>query len=47
MRNSKDGWEWTKINFTSWRAVVNRRLKDIYAISIDEAGVDEELLKSH
>jgi hypothetical protein len=47
MKNSEDGWEWTEINFITWRVAVNRRLKNIYVIDLDEAGVDDEFLKSH
>jgi hypothetical protein len=47
MKNSKDGWEWTEIDFAKWRGAVNRRLKDIYAIGINDAGIDDAYLKSH
>lgn len=47
MKNSTDGWEWTEIKFVKWRAAVNRRLKDIYAISVADAGIDDEFLKAH
>jgi hypothetical protein len=47
MQKSEDGWEWTETSFVEWRTAVNRRLKRIYAISINDAGIDDELLKPH
>ena len=43
----KDGWEWTEPSFVNWRDAVNRRLEDIYLITIDDAGIDDERLLSH
>ena len=47
MKNPKDDWTWTDISFAKWRSVVNRRLKEIYAITIDDAGMDDGFLTSH
>ncbi len=47
MKQDADGWEWKDLNFVNWRSVVNRRLKDIYLIDIDDAGIDDERLTSH
>jgi hypothetical protein len=47
MKKPKDGWEWTETDFSEWRAAVNRRLKNIYAISLNDAGIEDDLLKSH
>jgi hypothetical protein len=41
MKKLKDEWAWTEISFASWRAAVNRRLKKIYAITINDAGIDD------
>ena len=45
--NKEDHWTWSEIAFHTWRAVVNQRLKKIYAITIDDAGIDDDRLKSH
>jgi hypothetical protein len=47
MKKPKDDWSWTEISFAKWHVVANRRLKDMYAISINDAGIDGEILKSH
>ena len=47
MKNLKDEWAWTEISFAKWHAAVNRRLKEIYIITIDDAGIDDEFLTSH
>jgi hypothetical protein len=47
MKKIKDDWAWTEISFARWRGAVNRRLKEIYVITIDDAGMDDELLTSH
>jgi hypothetical protein len=47
MKKEKDDWAWTEISFAKWRFAVNRRLKDIYVITIRNAGIDDEMLKSH
>jgi hypothetical protein len=47
MKSSKDDWEWRETSFTKWRVAVNRRLKDVYVITINDAGIDDEFLKTH
>jgi hypothetical protein len=47
VRKFKDYWTWEEISFARWRQVVNQRLKDIYVIEIDDAGIDNEMLTSH
>jgi hypothetical protein len=47
MERKKDGWEWTELSFAKWRSAVNRRLKDVYLVTIDDAGIDDEGLSSH
>jgi hypothetical protein len=47
VRKFKDYWTWEEISFARWRQVVNQRLKDIYVIGIDDAGIDNEMLTSH
>lgn len=43
----KDNWTWEEITFRKWRSAVGRRLEDIYLITINDAGIDEEMLSSH
>ncbi|MBR1123281.1 hypothetical protein JQ628_17270 [Bradyrhizobium lablabi] len=47
MKKSNDNWAWKEISFPRWRNAVDRRLKDIYVITIDDAGIDDEMLNSH
>ena len=47
MERIKDGWEWTELSFSEWRNAVNRRLRDVYLITVDDAGIDDERLSSH
>jgi hypothetical protein len=47
MKKLNDGWTWTEISFAKWRNAVNRRLKEIYVITINDAGIDDQFLKSH
>ena len=35
------------MSFQKWRDVADRRLKDIYLIDFDDAGVDDNYLASH
>jgi hypothetical protein len=44
---SEDNWEWKETSFQKWRNVVNRRLKDIYVITIDDVGIDNDMLILH
>jgi hypothetical protein len=47
MKKLKDEWAWKDISFAKWRNGVNRRLKEIYLITINDAGIDDEFLTSH
>lgn len=47
MKHLKDEWVWTDISFANWRNAVDRRLKDIYGITINDADMDDEFLTSH
>jgi hypothetical protein len=47
MKNLKDGWSWTGADFVEWRRTVDKRLEEIYAITIADAGMDDEYLMSH
>ncbi len=47
MKKIADEWTWTEISFAKWCAAVNWRLKKIYVITINDAGIDDELLTSH
>jgi len=47
MAKDKDYWTWEEIGFREWRNAVDRRLKDIYVITIDDAGIEDERLTSH
>jgi hypothetical protein len=47
MRKFEDNWAWEQVSFTKWRNAVNRRLKEVYVITIDDAGIDREMLISH
>jgi hypothetical protein len=46
MKKQKDDWAWAEISFAKWRVAV-KRLKEIYVITISDAGIDDEFLKSH
>jgi hypothetical protein len=45
MKALEDGWIWT--DMSKWRAAVDRRLEEVYLITIVDAGIDDEFLKSH
>jgi DNA-binding transcriptional MocR family regulator len=47
VKKSGDNWAWEETTFPRWRSAVNRRLRDIYVITIDDAGIDNEMLTSH
>jgi hypothetical protein len=47
MIKSRDNWAWEETSFRKWCNAVNRRLEDIYAITIEDAGVDDEFLTPH
>ena len=47
MAKSKDYWTWEEISFREWRKAVDRRMSDIYLITIDDAGIEDERLTSH
>ena len=38
----KDDWAWTDISFAKWRVTVNRRLKEVYLITVIDAGIDDK-----
>lgn len=42
-----DHWEWNEPTFAKWREAVNARLRNVYMITIEDAGIDEQDLKSH
>jgi hypothetical protein len=47
MNIHKDGWSWSEIEFASWRRAVDQRLEEVYAITIVDAGVDDDFLRAH
>ena len=47
MKKRKDDWAWVEINFTEWRNAVDRRMLDVYAITIDDSGFEDDDLRSH
>jgi hypothetical protein len=47
MKTHKDGWSWAETEFAEWRLAVDQRLEEIYAITIEDAGVDDEFLRAH
>ena len=38
---------WNEISLAEWRSAVNRRLEDVYLITIDDAGIEDDRLSSH
>jgi hypothetical protein len=47
MKKRNDGWTWTNVSFAEWRTAVDERMLDIYVITIEDSGVDDEYLMSH
>jgi hypothetical protein len=47
MEKLKDERAWKDISFSKWRNAVSRRLEDIYVITINDAGIEDEFLMSH
>ncbi len=47
MKKRKDDWAWVEINFTDWRNAVGRRMLDVYAITIEDSGFEDDDLRSH
>jgi hypothetical protein len=47
MKPHIDGWSWSEIGFAEWQRAVDRRLKEIYAITIEDAGVEDDFLRTH
>jgi hypothetical protein len=41
------GWTWSEIGFEDWRNIVDLRLEEVYAITTEDAGFEDEFLKSH
>jgi hypothetical protein len=47
MKKLKDDWAWVEIGFADWRNAVNRRMDDVYGITLEDSGFEDEDLKSH
>jgi hypothetical protein len=47
MESPKGEWTWTEVSFAEWRQAVDARMFDIYLITIDDSGVDDEYLTVH
>jgi hypothetical protein len=47
MNPPKAGWSWSEIGFVDWRRIVDLRLREVYAITAEDAGFEDEYLKSH
>jgi hypothetical protein len=47
MKKTKDDWGWVEVNFTDWRSAVDKRMLDVYAITIEDSGFEDEDLRSH
>jgi hypothetical protein len=47
MKSPKDGWFMIGNWIAEWRRAVDRRLKEVYAITIEDAGVDDDFLRQH
>jgi hypothetical protein len=42
-----DHWTWSQMTFANWRHAVDHRLKAVYLITLDDAGISDEYLKPH
>jgi hypothetical protein len=38
---------WAEIGFAEWRRAVDQQLEKIFAITIEDAGVDDDFLRAH
>lgn len=47
MEEPKDNWAWVDISFVEWRKATDERMFEVYAITIDDSGVDDEYLMPH
>jgi phage-related protein len=47
MKKPKDEWAWTDVDFEGWRGAVDRRMLEVYAISIEDSGFDDDVLRYH
>jgi hypothetical protein len=47
MSKPLDHWKWNGPTFASWREAVNKRLHNVYMITIEDAGIEEADLTSH
>ena len=43
----QDGWSWAEIGFTEWRRAVDQQLGEIYAITIEDAGINDKSWGAH
>jgi hypothetical protein len=44
---SRNDCAWENHTFPTWRSAVNVKLKKVYAITINDAGIEDDLLKAH
>jgi hypothetical protein len=47
MESPKDDWAWMDVSFAEWRRAVDERMLDIYVITINDSGIDDEYLMPH
>lgn len=47
MGKSQDAWSWVEVAFADWRNAVDGRMSNVYAVTLDEAGIDDDRLISH
>jgi len=43
----EDNWAWQELSFPKWRRAIDQRLGEVYIITIDDAGIDDDMLLSH